>query len=157
MTITQITVVQGVALQPGPPGPVGDPGPPGAIATLDILRGWTTLQYIVPTDLAFVSGGTTAWDTQAHPSARLALVGGNTTMGPPSNVVEGAYYALRIVQDSPTPRVVTWSASAYHWPGGAVSGTVAPSNTSGAIDIFHFRGATGNVLEFVGAQLNVKA
>lgn len=154
MTITQITVVQGIALQPGPPGATGPQGPPGAISTLDILRGWTTLQYIVPTDLPFVSGGTTPWDTQQHPSARLTLAGGGTTMGPPSNVIEGAYYALRIVQDT-MARTVAWDTH-YHWAGGAAN-AVAPSNSSGAIDVFHFRGATGNVLEFVGAQLNLKA
>lgn len=156
MTIVQLTVVQGIALQPGPPGQDGAQGPPGQIVALDVMRGWTTLQYFVPQDIAYAVSGTTVWDTRQSPSARLAMVGGNSAMGSPMNVVEGAYYALRIVQDPVTPRVLTWQTGPYHWPGGAAS-AVAPSNIAGAIDVFHFRGAPGNVLEFVGAQLNIKA
>ncbi len=156
MTITQVTVVQGVALQPGPQGNTGPQGPPGAIATLDVLRGWTTLQYFVPTNIAYAVSGTTVWDTQANPSARLAMIGGNSAMGTPLNVIEGAYYALRTVQDTP-PRALTWQPGAFLWPGGA-GNAVAPTNVAGAIDIFHFRGAPGgNALEFVGAQMNIKA
>jgi hypothetical protein len=152
MTITSVTVIQGIALQPGPQGDIGPQGPPGSISNLDMLRGWTTVQYVVPTDIAYVSGGTTAWDTAVNPNARLAISGGNTTMGAPMNVVEGAYYALRFVQDTPA-RTVTWD-SHYHWAGGPL-GAVAPSNIDAAIDVFHFRGAVGGVLEFVGAQLNI--
>ena len=54
---------------------------------------------LAPVALTFASGGTTAWDVVAAPNATLALAGGNTTMGAPSGVVEGAYYALRAVQD----------------------------------------------------------
>jgi hypothetical protein len=155
MTITQITIVQGIALQPGPPGTPGPQGLPGTITNLDILRGWMTLQYVVPTDLTFIASGTVAWDTMAHPSARLAISGGNAAMGSPINVVEGAYYALRIVQDT-TPRVLTWQAGAYLWPNGANS-AVQISNSAGAVDIFHFRGSPAGALEFVGAQLNIRA
>jgi len=156
MTITQLTVVQGIALQPGPPGPEGEQGPPGQITSLDIARGWNTLQYAVPKDIVFVAGGTTVWDTLTYPSARLNMVAGNTTMGAPQNVIEGAYYSLRIVQDA-VPRTFTWDPTGhFHWPGGAVN-AVLPSNIASAIDIFHFRGAAAGVLEFVGAQLNMKA
>jgi hypothetical protein len=156
MTITAITVVQGIALQPGPVGPQGEQGPPGAITTLDIPRGWMSLQYMVPTDVPYVTPGPTTWDTLAHPSARITILGGATVMAPPINVIEGAYYAIRFVQDSPA-RTVTWDATGhYHWPGGAVN-AVLPSNIPGAVDVFHFRGAPGNVLEFVGAQLNLRA
>jgi len=154
MTITEITVVQGIALQIGPKGEKGDPGPPGSIQSLDLMRGWTTLQYAVPTSLVYVPGGTTVWDTQANPNARLVVTSDNTTMGSPVNVVEGAYYALRIVQSSP-PRTFSWHTN-YHWPGGAAA-AVPPSNTANAIDLFHFRGGVGNVLEFTGAQFNIKA
>ena len=154
MTITQITVVQGIALQPGPPGQDGAQGPPGQIVALDVMRGWTTPQYFVPNDLSYVANGTTVWDTARTPSARLAMSGGNSAMGAPLNVIEGAYYALRIVQDPVTPRVMTWSGS-FHWPGGSVA-AVAPSNLAGAIDLFHFRGAAGGILEFCGAQLNIR-
>lgn len=162
MTITGITVVEGVALQPGPPGAPGaqgPQGPPGAIQTLDVLRGWMTLQYQVPTDLTYAPGGQTNWDTEAHPNARLTISGGNTTMGAPTNVHEGAYYALRIQQDPTTPRTFTWNP-AYKWPSVMVSGSPVPnvqqpSNTPGAIDVFHFRGGMGQVLQFVGAMFNM--
>jgi hypothetical protein len=151
MTITQITVAQGVALQPGPPGPQGPQGIPGSIISLDEVRGWATVQYTVPVDLPYVSGGTTTWDVSVAQNARLAMSAGNTTMGPPQNVIEGAYYALRTVQDT-TPRTITWD-SHYHWASGTPQ---PPSNITGAIDIYHFRGAVGNVLEHVGTQLNVR-
>ena len=154
MTITQLTVVQGIALQPGPKGDPGAQGPPGAATNIDVARGWTTLQYIAPTDLAYVAGGTTLWDTAAHQNAKLQLTGGNTTMGAPTNVVEGAYYALRTIQDS-TQRTITWDTH-YHWPGGAANAQ-QPSAPNGAIDVFHWRGAVGGILEFVGALLNIKA
>ncbi len=80
MTITSVTVVQGVALQPGPKGEQGEQGPPGAIATLDVVRGWNSVQYAVPTPLTYVAGGTTEWDVSTHQSATLAISGGNTTM-----------------------------------------------------------------------------
>jgi len=156
MTILAVTVVQGIALQPGPPGPQGPQGPPGAIATLDVVRGWLNVQYAVPTNLTYAANATTNWDVGANQNAKLVILGGPTVMGAPTNVIEGAYYALRTVQDSP-PRAVTWDTGGhYHWPGGAVNAQL-PSNIAGAIDIFHFRGAAGNVLEFVGAQLNLKA
>jgi len=150
--ITNVTVIQGVALQPGPQGPPGAPGAPGSITGLDVQRGWLTVQFTVPTDLPYVAGGTTTWDVSANPNARMALAGGNTTMAQPLNVVEGAYYPIRTVQDS-TPRTITWNA-AFHWPGGS-SGAQQPSTRSGAIDLWHWRGATSNVLEFAGAVFDV--
>ena len=108
---------------------------------------------IAPVALTYSSGGTTAWDTAAAQNATLACAGGNTTMGAPSNVVVGAYYALRIVQDT-TPRGIAWNA-AYHWAGGA-SGVPTISPGSGAVDIFVFRGAASNVLEDAGYRQDVK-
>lgn len=149
--ITSVTVIQGVALQQGPPGPPGTPGAPGSISNLDVARGWNTVQWTVPKDLSYNPAGTTTWDVSAFPNARLALVGGSTTMAL-LNVVEGAYYSLRTVQDA-TARTITWGATqGFHWP---LATPVQPSTRAGAIDLWHFRGAPSNVLEFAGAQLDV--
>jgi hypothetical protein len=149
--ITNVTVVQGIALQPGPQGPPGTPGAPGSITGLDVARGWNTVQWTVPTDLTYNAGGTTTWDVSVHPNARLALTTGNTTMAL-LNVVEGAYYALRTVQDA-TARTITWGSSqGFHWPSAT---PIQPSTRDGAIDLWHWRGAPSNVIEFAGMQPDV--
>lgn len=143
----------------GPAGPQGIQGiqgiqgPPGDVSNLDTARGWTTVQYQALTTLTYTAGGTTAWDVAAKPNTKMAISGGNTTMGAPTNVVEGAYYAMRTVNDS-TPRTFTWNA-AYKWPGGS-SNAQQPTASAGAVDRWWWCGGAGNTLEFVGMQRDVR-
>jgi hypothetical protein len=134
MTILSVTVVQ--------PGPSGPPGTPGIAPPADLIYAMTAAQpYQV------------VWDANAIPNAQLTITG--TLMMTAINVTDGAYYALRTVQDSKRPYIITWDVG-YHWPGGAAN-AVQPTQIAGAIDCFHFRGAPGNVLEFMSAQQDLKA
>lgn len=76
---------------------------------------------------------TIAWDVQASPAARVTL-GGNRTLGAPSNMAAGATYVLRVVQDGTGSRTLAFNA-AYKFPGGA-----APtlSTDAGGVDLLSF-------------------
>lgn len=52
---------------------------------------------------------TIAWDTTAAQVAKVTL-GGNRTMGAPSNLKTGAFYALLVQQDASGLRALSWDA-----------------------------------------------
>jgi hypothetical protein len=79
------------------------------------------------------SASTLAWDVSLGHTARLTI-GGNRTLGNPTNLVNGASYVLRVTQDGVGGRTLAYG-SAYKWPGGA-----APllSTAAGAVDVLTF-------------------
>lgn len=87
-----------------------------------------------------VDAATIAWDTSLGKVAKVTL-GGNRTMGLPTNLVDGETYILHVIQDATPPRTLAWNA-AFHWPA-ATAPTL--TNSANKIDVFAFQ-ARGGVL-----------
>jgi len=56
------------------------------------------------------------WDLALGGAATVTL-GGNRTLNAPTNMINGAHYSLRVIQDGTGTRLITWDA-AYRFPGG---------------------------------------
>lgn len=100
-------------------------------AKTDVAQEYTATQNFNATTLSSTSNSV-AWDAGANQCATLTLTE-NTTVAAPSNLRDGATYALKIIQDS-TPRTVAWNA-VFKWAGGTAP-TI--STGSGAVDILTF-------------------
>lgn len=77
-----------------------------------------------------VDGANISWDMDDGGSADVTLAG-NRTLDNPTNMVDGAIYRLRIIQDGTGTRTLAYGA-AYLWPGGVAPTLTA---TAGAVDI----------------------
>jgi len=124
---------------------------PGAsmtgVAYLAVSQVWTRQQSggaNVLTDAA-----TIAWDLAVGQTSQVTL-GGNRTLGAPTNQLANTYYSLRVVQDGSGSRTLAYNA-AYKGVTGIVLSTAA-----NAIDHLVFR-STGAVMELVAWRLNVGA
>ncbi len=105
-----------------------------ALAEVDVsgaAREYTATQNFNETTLA--DGATIDWDASANQVASVTLAG-NRTMAAPTNLVAGATYILRVVQDGTGSRTLTWN-SVFKWSGGT-----APTLSTGAdaIDLISF-------------------
>jgi len=93
-------------------------------------------------------GATVNWDVQANQVAQVTLAG-NRTFAAPTNMVDGGFYALIIIQDSTGSRTATFN-SVFKFTGGT-----APTltTTASARDILVFQSNGTNLYE-VGRSLN---
>lgn len=93
-------------------------------------------------NINLTDAATIAWNASLGQVATFTFVSSSRTMGTPTNLKNGAFYALKVVQAS-TPNTLTWS-SAFKWQNGS-----APtlSTGSGAIDIFTFESDGTNLYE----------
>lgn len=93
-------------------------------------------------NLALSDGATVAWDASTGQVATFTFVSTNRTMGAPSNLLNGAFYALAVIQNGGA-NTLTWN-SVFKWAGGA-----APtlSTAAGAKDYFTFRSDGSNLYE----------
>ena len=93
-------------------------------------------------------GSTVNWDVQANQVAQVTLAG-NRTFAAPTNMVDGAFYALVIIQDGTGSRTATFN-SVFKFTGGT-----APTltTTASARDILVFQSNGTNLYE-VGRSLN---
>ena len=81
-----------------------------------------------------------AWDASTNQVASVTL-GGNRTLAAPSNLVDGATYLLRVIQDGTGSRTLVYNA-VFKWPGGT-----APTLSTGAADV--------DILTFVSDGTNM--
>jgi hypothetical protein len=93
-------------------------------------------------------GSTVNWDVQANQVAQVTLAG-NRTFAAPTNMVDGGFYALIIIQDGTGSRTATFN-SVFKFTGGT-----APTltTTASARDILVFQSNGTNLYE-VGRSLN---
>ena len=93
-------------------------------------------------------GSTVNWDVQANQVAQVTLAG-NRTFAAPTNLVDGAFYCLIIIQDGTGSRTATFN-SVFKFTGGT-----APTltTTASARDILVFQSNGTNLYE-VGRSLN---
>ena len=108
---------------------------------------WTAQQNFNNTALTF--DATQDWALTANQVATLTLTA-NTTFDAPTQMVDGAFYSLIIIQDGTGSRTASWN-TVFKWAGGT-----APTltTTASAKDIFVWRSDGTNMYE-VGRQLNV--
>jgi hypothetical protein len=83
--------------------------------------------------LALTYGSTINWNTANGQTARVTLTG-NATMATPTNLLDGGFYTVMVIQDSTGNRTLSWSAN-YKWIGGSSPDL---STTAGAVDFFSF-------------------
>jgi len=86
-------------------------------------------------------GATISWDVSNGRNATVTL-GGNRTLGTPTNVTAGEYYTLKVVQDATGSRTLTLPAG---WKvANAGAGAVTLSTAASAIDILtiYYDGST---------------
>ena len=98
-----------------------------APAEVKATTGWAA-------NLTLTDAATIAWDTATSQVATFTFVSTNRTMGAPTNLKNGAFYALAVIQNGGS-NTLTWNA-AFKFAGG-----IAPtlSTAAGAKDYFTFR------------------
>jgi hypothetical protein len=99
--------------------------------------------------ITLTDGATLNWDTSLGQVAQVTL-GGNRTFAAPTNLVNGGFYSLLIIQDGTGSRTISWNA-VFDFAGGT-----APtlSTAAGAKDLITWRSDGTNMLE-VGRSLGV--
>jgi hypothetical protein len=104
------------------PPPIGTTAP----AEVKVTVGWAA-------NTALTDAATVAWDT-TNQVATFTFVSTNRTMGAPTNLKNGAFYALAVIQNGGS-NTLTWN-SVFKWAAGT-----APtlSTAAGAKDYFTFR------------------
>ena len=116
-------------------------------ASVGTANEWTAQQNFNNTALSF--DATQDWALTANQVATLTLTA-NTTFDAPTQMVDGSFYSLIIIQDGTGSRTASWNA-VFKWAGGT-----APTltTTASAKDILVWRSDGTNMYE-VGRQLNV--
>jgi len=104
------------------------------------VTNFTKQQYFG--NAALTDASTIAWNAENAQVATFTFVSSNRTMGAPTNLVNGAYYGLAIIQNAGS-NTLTWN-SVFKWTGGT-----APtlSTAAGAKDYFVFRSDGTNMYE----------
>jgi hypothetical protein len=93
-------------------------------------------------NINLTDASTIAWDTSTGQTATFTFVSSSRTMGAPTNLVNGGFYALAVIQNGGS-NTLTWN-SVFKWAGGT-----APtlSTAAGAKDYFVFRSDGTNMYE----------
>jgi len=93
-------------------------------------------------NIALTDAATIAWDTTTGQVATFTFVSSNRTMGAPTGLVSGAFYALAVIQNAGS-NTLTWN-SIFKWPSGT-----APtlSTAASAKDYFVFRSDGTNLYQ----------
>ena len=118
-----------------------------AKASLTVAQEFTAQQNFNNTALTF--DATQDWALAANQVATLTLTA-NTVFDAPTQMVDGAFYSLIIIQDGTGGRTASWNA-VFKW---AAATAPTLTTTAGAKDIFVWRSDGANMYE-VGRQLNV--
>jgi hypothetical protein len=93
-------------------------------------------------NIALTDAATIAWNTDLGQTATFTFVSTNRTVGAPTNLENGGFYALAVIQNAGS-NTLTWNAI-FKWAGGT-----APtlSTAAGAKDYFTFRSDGTNLYE----------
>lgn len=112
------------------PPPIGTTTP----AEVKVTTGWSP-------NYALTDAATIAWDS-TNQVATFTFVSSNRTMGAPTNLKDGAFYALAVIQNAGS-NTLTWN-SVFKWAAGT-----APtlSTAAGAKDYFTFRSDGTNLYQ----------
>ena len=113
----------------------------------DVAQEYTATQNFNATTLT--DAATIAWDAAANQVTSITLTD-NRTMGAPTNLVDGGFYHLTVIQDGTGSRTLTWNA-VFKW---AAATAPTLTTTASAKDEFTFR-SDGTNLYNLGQSLNV--
>ena len=93
-------------------------------------------------NIALTDAATIAWDTTTGQVATFTFVSTNRTVGAPTGLVSGAFYALAVIQNAGS-NTLTWN-TIFKWPSGT-----APtlSTAASAKDYFVFRSDGTNLYQ----------
>ena len=116
-------------------------------ALLGSAQEWTAQQNFNNTALVF--DATQDWALAANQVATLTLTA-NTTFDAPTQMVDGSFYSLIIIQDATGGWTASWNG-VFKW---AAATAPTLTTTAAAKDIFVWRSDGANMYE-VGRQLNV--
>jgi len=113
----------------------------------DTANEWSATQNFNATTLT--DAASISWDTSANQVTSVTITD-NRTMDAPTNLVDGAFYSLGVIQDGTGSRTMTWNA-VFKFPSAA-----APvlTTTASARDEFTFK-SDGTNLYLVGQSLSV--
>lgn len=114
---------------------------------LNVENEWSKQQGFNQATLTYAA--TVNWDCD-NQVVQLTLAG-NPTIAAPTNVQQGTFYHIRVVQDATGGRVPSWNA-AYKWPGGSA---ITLSTAANSVDRITFCGGASNTLEYVGHALDI--
>jgi hypothetical protein len=108
----------------------------------DTNNRWAVVGTGYSPNIALTDAATIAWDTTTGQVATFTFVSSNRTVGAPSSLVSGAFYALAVIQNAGS-NTLTWN-SVFKWANGT-----APtlSTAAGAQDYFVFRSNGTNLYE----------
>lgn len=109
----------------------------GALST---ANNWTRQQYFGEATLT--DGATINWDLALAQVAKVTLAG-NRTMAAPTNLVNGGFYSLAVIQDATGSRTMTWNSVFKFTAGTAPTLTTTASGR----DYFTFRSDGTNLYE----------
>lgn len=106
-----------------------------AAAEVKATTGWAA-------NLALTDAATVAWNTATSQVATFTFVSTNRTMGAPTNLKNGAFFALAVIQNAGS-NTLTWN-TVFKWAAGT-----APtlSTAAGAKDYFTFRSDGTNLYQ----------
>jgi len=115
---------------------------------LTIAQEWTAQQNFNNTALTF--DATQDWALTANQVTTLTLTA-NTIFDAPTQMVDGSFYSILIIQDGTGSRTASWPTATFKWAAGT-----APvlTTTASAKDLFVFR-SNGTLMYEVGRQLNL--
>ena len=98
--------------------------------------------------LTLVDAATITWDLSQGQVAQVTL-GGNRTLGLPTNITAGGTYMLYVIQDGTGNR--TLSMSNFKQPTGVA---YVPSTGAGQYDVLTFASKDGVTLDLIGYNKN---
>lgn len=126
----------------------GSPPTWNAVVRPNVETTFTAQQ--VPFSAALTDGATITWNGATHGHVARLTLGGNRTMGAPTNIKQYGMYLLRVAQDVTGSRTIAWNAAFKFGSSGAPTLTT----TASKVDILSFIGGASNTLEFLGIRKN---
>lgn len=121
------------------------------IAKIDEADEWTAAQNFNNRSLTF--DATQDWNLETDQVCDLTLTA-NTVFDAPTNMNDGGFYSITIIQDSTGSRTAAWNA-VFKWAGGPDNVPTLTTTATTGKDIFVFRSDGTNMYE-VGRQLDLK-
>ena len=112
------------------------------LSTAPTITGTTSVASAYSPNLTLTDATTVAWDVSQGQVATFTFVSSNRTMGSPTNLQNGGFYALAVIQNAGS-NTLSWP-SIFKWTGGT-----APTLSTGAAakDYFVFRSDGTNLYE----------